>query len=202
MRTAPSTSYLLSLVRTLIDYGRHLAAALQQRAADTNLADVTRNFGTLDIAKILACISRGLLRAAELETRLAGRPDRQAAAPASRTAPSRRAPRLVPLVDPGASAADTNIARLPTPADIAAQVRGRPVGAVIADICRDLGIVPSNPLWDEIALAIIGNGGNLATLIKDICKRVMGPIDPPATEHPAPPAPYQRLAPAPGTGPP
>ncbi len=197
-----STSYLLSLVRTLIDYGRHLAATLQKRTADTSLADVTRNFGTLDIAKILACISRGLLRAAELEARLAGRPDRHDAAPASRTAPSRREPRVAPPVDPGASAADANIARLPTPADIAAQVRRRPVGAVIADICRDIGIVPSNPLWDEIALAIIGNGGNLATLIKDICQRLMSPIDPPATEHPARPEPYQRSALAPGTGPP
>ena len=59
------------------------------------------------------------------------------------------------------------LARLPTPEDIAAQVRRRPVGAVIADIFRDFGIVPSNPLWRELSLAIIENGGNLATLFKD-----------------------------------
>jgi hypothetical protein len=50
--------------------------------------------------------------------------------------------------------------------------RRRPVGAIIADICRDLGIVPSNPLWRELSRGIIENGGNLATLFKDTCKRL------------------------------
>jgi hypothetical protein len=41
-------------------------------------------------------------------------------------------------------------------------VRRRPVGAVIADICRDLGILPSHPLWRELSEAIIRLGGSLA----------------------------------------
>jgi hypothetical protein len=57
---------------------------------------------------------------------------------------------------------------LPTPEQIAAQVRRRPIGAVIADICRDLGIMPNHPLWRELSEVIICHGGNLARLVKDI----------------------------------
>jgi hypothetical protein len=46
---ASRTGRLLTLVRTLIDYGRQLATTLQQRTSATNLADVTRHFGTIEI---------------------------------------------------------------------------------------------------------------------------------------------------------
>ena len=197
------TGRLLGLVRALIDYGRQLATTLQQRTASTKLTDITRNFGTIDIGEILAHITRGLLRAAALETRLDQRLPPRHAAPAAVSAPSHRQPRTAPQVDPSASAAEPRIVRLPTPAEIAAQVRRRPIGAVIADICRDLGIMPSNPLWRELPLAIIANGGNLATLVKDILKRVfMCPINPPAAVQPAGPAPYLPFAVTHGTGPP
>jgi hypothetical protein len=201
---APSrTGRLLGLVRALIDYGRQLAGTLQQRTAATDLAEVTRNFGTIDIGEILARITRGLLRAAALETRLSSRLARQQAAPAAPSAPSPRQPRAARPVDRSASAADTRPTRLPTPGDIAAQVRRRPIGAVIADICRDLGIMPSNPLWRELPMAIIANGGNLATLVKDILKRVFPfPINPAAAVHPTTPAPHLPFAVTPGTGPP
>jgi hypothetical protein len=39
---------------------------------------------------------------------------------------------------------------MPTAEQIAAEVRRRPIGAVIADICRDLRILPSHPLWRDI----------------------------------------------------
>jgi hypothetical protein len=197
------TGRLLNLVRALIDYGRQLAATLQQRTAATNLADVTMHFGTIDIGEILARITRGLIRAAALETRLSSRLARQQAASAAASAPSPRQPRAARPVDRSASVADPGLARLPTPEDIAAEVRRRPIGAVIADICRDLGIMPSNPLWRELSLAIIDNGGNLATLVKDILQRVFPfPINPPAAVHPATPAPYLPFAGTPGTGPP
>jgi hypothetical protein len=54
---------LLNLVRKLIDYGKELAATLQQRAGDTDLTTYTRGFGTSDIALILARITAGLRRA-------------------------------------------------------------------------------------------------------------------------------------------
>src|SRR3984893_3782345 len=77
------TGRLLTLVRTLIAYGRHLAAALQQRTPATDLADITRHFGTIDIGEIVARITRGLLRAAALEARLVSHPIREPAAPAT-----------------------------------------------------------------------------------------------------------------------
>ena len=201
---APSrTGRLLGLVRTLIDRGKQLATTLQQRTATTNISNIIRNFGTIDIADIVARITRGLLRAAALETRLSGRLAREPAAPAAPSTPSPRQPRAARPVDRGASTAAPRPTRLPTPEDIAAEVRRRPVGAVIADICRDLGIVPSHPLWRELPLAIIANGGNLATLFKDTWKRIsVWLLNPPAAGHPAGPPPHLPFAVTPGTGPP
>ena len=179
-------------------------AAQQQRASATNFADVTRHFGTIDIGEILARITRGLLRAAALETRLTSRLAHLPVAPTALSAPAQApAARRADPWTAATRAADPGLACLPTPGDIAAEVRRRPVGAVIADICRDLGIVPSNPLWRELSLAIIENSGNLATLFKDTWKRVSTwLIDPPAAVHPATPAPDLPFALTPGTGPP
>jgi hypothetical protein len=180
---APSrTGRLLTLVHTLIDYGRYLAAALQQRASATDLADITRHFGIVDIGQILARITRGLLRAAALEARLISRPVRE---PATLTAPSPRQPRAAQPEDGSAAADDPRIARLPTPGDIAAEIRRRPAGAVLADICRDLGIMPSNPLWRELSAAIISYGGNLAALLGDIADRHGLLLTPPARRRAA-----------------
>jgi hypothetical protein len=77
------------------------------------------------------------------------------------------------------------------------------VGAVLADICRDLGIVPSNPLWRELSLAIIEQGGNIATRFKDTFKRLSTwLIDLLAAAHPATPASDLPFAGTPGTRPP
>src|ERR1700733_3736793 len=199
------TGRLLGLLRTLIDYGRQLAGTLQQRTAATDTADVTRDFGTIDIGEILARIARGLLRAAALETRLSSRLVREQTAPvAAPSARSPRQPRAAPPVDRiTRAAADPGLTRLPTPEAIAAEVRRRPVGAVIADICRDFGIVPSNPLWRELSLVIIENGGNLATLFKDTWKRLtIWLTNPPTAVRPAAAAPALPFAVTPGTGPP
>jgi hypothetical protein len=70
---------LLDLVRRLIDYGKDLAATLQQRNAD-NPYFAPMNFGTCDLALILARIIRGVQRAAALQERLtslAARPERR-----------------------------------------------------------------------------------------------------------------------------
>ena len=178
---APSrTGRLLGLVRTLIDRGKQLATTLQQRTATTNISNIIRNFGTIDIADIVARITRGLLRAAALEAKLDQRLARQQAqqaqqaAAAALTAPSTREPRAPrPTTNRSASAPeDQGVAHLPTPEAIAAEIRRRPIGAVIADIIRDLGIVPSDPLWRELAGAVMENGGNLSALFTDTCNRI------------------------------
>ena len=63
-------THLLGLVRRLIDYGKELAATLQQRATNADLAAATLSFGTRDIALIVARITRGLLLANALEGKL------------------------------------------------------------------------------------------------------------------------------------
>jgi hypothetical protein len=161
-------------VRKLIDFGKDLATNLQQRAA-IDPAAVTRPFGTSDIGLILARITRGLLLANALEARIVALAARPPAPPRPTRAPAQRvprAPRAAPAVRP-VREADPRLALLPTPEQIAAEVRRRPIGAVIADICRDLGILPTHPLWHELSLAIIWHGGSFNRLFKDIFDRVL-----------------------------
>jgi hypothetical protein len=183
-------------VRKLIDYGKQLGTALTQRTAD--LASVTREFGTKDIALILGRIRCGLERANLLEARIideAAQLDAGAAREAREAAP--RAPPAAPRPPaPPKEQPDPRLARLPTSEEIAEQVRDRPIGAVLADICRDLGIVPSHPLWLELMVLVPEHGGNFPALFEDIWDRVL----PQTGRHP-PGASPPSLAPA-ATGPP
>jgi hypothetical protein len=196
--TQPSrAANLLGLVRKLIDYGRELAATIRQRAF-TNPGPVITCFGTADIALILARISRGLHRANALEARLIRSADRLDAAPRGASPEKIRAPRQATA--PSTDETNGRLTHLPTPEQIAAKVRRQPIGAVFADICRDLGILPSHPLWRELQIVIIREDGNLANLVKDILDQAF-PITPPTPpESPAPP-PLRFLTPA-RTGPP
>ena len=165
-------SGLLALVRALIDYGRHLATTFRVNP---------HPFSARDIPLILARITNGLLRAEALEARIIRSGARLDAPPAPPRAASHRQAQptdtaaihdaLVPGLDPGIC--------LPTPEQIAAEVRRRPIGAVIADICRDLGIMANHPLWRELSAVIVRYGGNLARLVKDICERAFRhPVSP------------------------
>ena len=184
-------SGLLSLVRRLIDYGRQLAGTLRSDP---------HTFSASDIALILARITRGLLLAEALEVRIirtAARIDAEPAPPRAaslRQSPPARSPDQARGQGPGVDAG------MPTPEQIAAEVRRRPIGAVIADICRDLGIMPDHPLWPELRVLIIRHGGNLAYLVRDILDRAFQPLA--SDRTPAWPMPsLQSPAPA-GTGPP
>jgi hypothetical protein len=182
--TRPSRSAnLLGLVRKLIDYGKELAATIRQRAF-TNPGPVIACFGTADVALILARISRGLHRANTLEARLLRNADRLDAAPRGASSPrTPRAPR--PPATPSADETNARLTHLPTPEQIAAKVRRQPIGAVIADICRDLGILPSHPLWRELQIAIIRECGNLARLVKDILDQAFPLLDAASLGSPA-----------------
>src|SRR6478672_11125522 len=84
---------VLGLVRRLIDYGRRLAATVQQRAAAPDFALFARPFGTADLAVILARITAGLRRAAALEAALSrraasGRDLTPSPAPSPRSSPA------------------------------------------------------------------------------------------------------------------
>jgi len=207
---------VLSLVRKLIDYGKQLAATVQQRAAAADFADFARPFGTADLAVILARITNGLRRAAALEARLCRRAARgeDLEIPSIRL-PSERESRAAAEIAASDAAStpqitgpteDPRLARLLTEQEIAAEMRRRPIGAVIVDICCDLGIAPGDldrAFWDEISEAIILYGGNLLRWTTTLTARMFafdfggesGPADP------GWPAASSRL-PAAATGPP
>ena len=93
-----------------------------------------------------------------------------------RPAPHARSRRHPPRPNPSSAndPQDPRLARLPTADEIAAEVRSRPIGAIIADICRDLGIAPGDldgAFWDELNLAIISYGGTIAGIIDDQISR-------------------------------
>ena len=192
---------VLSLLRKLIAYGQDLARTVQERSVATALFTVTVHFGTRDFALILARITRGLRLANALETRLLSRPvgeAREDVVRASVRMPTDRARRAAGRRVPRPALPD-----MPTAEEIAAALRGRPAAGVIADICRDLGIVPAHPLWREVMLVLAGPGGGFVTFFKDTMARMLRRLTAPqadaAEEWPVPgPHPVAAI----GTGPP
>jgi hypothetical protein len=187
-------THVLSLVRRLIDYAKDLVGTFGQPGAITRLADHVRHFGTAEIALILARITSGLLRAEALEARLvriAGQPDAE-------PKPVGASPPRTPRAGPAGPRAPEHpfLANLPSPERIAAEASRRPIGVVIADICRDLGIMPNHPLWQELCVVIRRHGGNVATLLQDIFRRVFRADE----TAPALPASPVLLAPPSATG--
>src|SRR5271166_6227465 len=195
---------LLGLVRKLIDHGKQLAAAVGQRSLSNDPVLTGCRFGTSDIALILSRITLALHRATALEARLlrsAARPDPKPQPPRASSQRTPRARREAPQ-EP-AEAADPRLAHLPTAEQIAAEIRHRPVGAVIADICRDLGIMADHPLWRELHLAIILHGGSLARFVTDMFERARATRHERTNALSAAPAPAPQLSPEPAsTGPP
>jgi hypothetical protein len=207
---------VLGLVRKLIDYGRQLAETVQSRAAAPGFVQFARPFGTADLGVILARITCGLRRAAALEARLCRHAARgKDLTPAPIRLPATHAPRAArpvapadprPEIQPADPADGSRLARLPTEEQIAAAVRRRPIGAVIVDICCDLGIAPGHldrAFWDEIHHAIMMYGGSLTRFLNDLHERLWGFISADRSDHVGPgwPASPQRL-PAQATGPP
>jgi hypothetical protein len=167
---------LLTLVCKLVDYGRHLVATLGQSTVPADAPSLVRAFGTSDIPLILARIANGLLRARHLEekiNRTAARIDAEPPKPVRPRSPRTRRREAQPSSRRQDRDPNSTIAALPTPDQIAAKVRRQSIGAVIADICRDLGITPSHPLWRELHAAIDEFGGNYPRVVIDLLKRAL-----------------------------
>ncbi len=166
-RTVSRSAGLLSLVRRLIDYGRTLVETLQQRNTPDAPAAIAQRFGMISVALIIARIKQGLCLAETLETRVK-RGARRLDAPPRRVVsrPIQDQPRQRPVAEGSADQGSS----LPSARAIAKRIRHRQIGAVIADICRDLGIDSDHPLWAEVLDAITTNGGNRAKLVQDVIK--------------------------------
>lgn len=160
----------MGLVRRIIDHGRDLVASLKRQNTPAPSAEVARRFGTFNLTLIIARITRGLAIAAELESRLLR------ARPAQRANPNRPNPhrparpaRPRPARPPAISQSEDDAALLramPSAEEIAERIRNRAPGAVIVEICRDLGIHADHPLWPEIRDAIILHDGSLARMVR------------------------------------
>lgn len=159
----PRVGRLLGIVHRLVAYGTALIATLEQGASEHRRFMTFLSFGTQNLALIIARIRCGLRRAAALEARL----QRYVARGRDLTVP--------PLGLPGSRAGQAG-ARAKAPAGpralvlvpsveaIAAQVRRRPLGSVIADICWDLGLARGpmdGGLMDELMRAVVECGIDL-----------------------------------------
>jgi hypothetical protein len=178
-QAAPSRSgHLRTLVQSLIAFASTLVETLSVHTHPTAHAAIALRFGTTNLTLITARIARALLMAMALNRRLAriarqlDNPVAQRPASPARTNPIRPRAARAPALDQAADDAAL-LARLPTAEEIAAQIRHRPIGRVLEDICRDLGILPSDPLWRDLQLPIIANGGNLVRLFKRVTTRVI-----------------------------
>jgi hypothetical protein len=188
---------VLHVVRILLGYGRHLADTLEHRAAARGFSVIAQCFGTAKVSVIIAHLYRGIMRAVALERVLLARAaiGRDLTTQRPRTDAPREAP---PTPEPGtepqaalASATRTaarprahpaspdaplDFAHLPTMAQLEAEVRRRPIGRVIAEICQHLGVAPrlcAGGFWNDIFDAPRCHRGNLVRLSDEMrCREV------------------------------
>ena len=187
---------LLHTVRIMLGFGRHLLATAKDRSASSDFNAIAVCFGTGRLGAILAHLQRGLLRAAALERVLLARAargrdigwvvprERAAAVPASSSAG--------PADPPAEQAVAAAVARkgavrasrqagwndpelfMPTLAELEAQVRRRPIGRTLVDICLDLAVVPgfcTGPFWNTLFDSIRLQGGSVAVLMQEKVRR-------------------------------
>jgi hypothetical protein len=173
---------LLRVVRVLLGYGRHLAGTLRHRAAAPSFTTIAAGFGTADLATIAARLQRGILRALALQHLLLARAARghdiQLAHCRSRTpgrqpppAPRAAAPRPAAMPEWRDDPADLDTLTLQ---QLEAQIRRRPLGRTIVEICLDLAAFPgfcTGSFWNELFDLIRLHGGSLVTLIRERCRR-------------------------------
>ena len=176
---------LLYVVRILLEFGRHLAATLESRAARPGFSLIARPFGTANLPVILAHLTRGIMRAIALESLLLKRAatGRDLEIKPPRLPSPRNTARTYGSVE---QQSDQMIAeraehdgpidpgRLPTMKEIEAEVLSRPPGRTIADICRDLGVISAfctRDFWDAVMLALACYDGSMLTLLEDMQDR-------------------------------
>ncbi len=195
---APTTSLpnnialLLHATRTLLTYGRHLIETVHHRATAPSFNAIAACFGTANLSTILAHLNRGILRAAALERVLLARAatgrdidvvGARRAAPPPSPAPPGAAPEP-PATSPARPQPIARLSRpagcddpelfMPTVEDLERQVRRRPLGRTILDICLDLAVMPgfcTGDFWNDLFAAMHAFGGSVAALMVQKSRR-------------------------------
>jgi len=192
-RTVPERiAALLHTVRILLCFGRHLAETATHRSASTDFNAIAVCFGTGRLGAILAHLRRGILRAVALEhvllARVASGRDISFVAPRERAAATPAAPEDAPAAqtaeapDAGKPAARAKRPAgwndpelfMPTLEELEAQVRRRPLGRTLVEICLDLAVVPGfcdGSFWTELFDGIRMHGGRVAILMQEKVRR-------------------------------
>ena len=169
---------VLILLNALLQYGRHLAATLERRSAARSFSLIAQYFGTARVPDILARISRGILRAMALQRVLLARAARgrdlvafQRRYRADDLAPQPPAAEKEP---PKPRPVRAELPEFPTLEQFEADIRRRPIGHAMADICLDLGVSANlcdGPFWTALYCAITWYRGNFNRYYTDIHAR-------------------------------
>ena len=186
---ASNIEFLLHATRALLTYGRHLLDTVRQRATASNFNAIAACFGTANLSTILAHLRRGVLRAEALQRVLLTREatgrdiefvERRTSTPEPSPAPAategllptrKRAPRLS-----RPAGWDDPELFMPTLEDLERQVRRRPIGRTICDICLDLAVVPGlchSAFWNERfeIMNWFGGGNSIDRLMRTKARR-------------------------------
>ena len=171
---------VLQLVRILLTHGRRLAETAAGQAHTPQFATIAAVFGTYNLAFIVLRVQRGILRAIALERYLLARAARgrdiAIVPPRNRTPAS---PGETPQETPQPAATSTrgygrfldpsHPANLHIPGlrELQAQIRRRPIGRTIADICTDLAVIPgfcTGQFWGGLFETLQSYGGSLTAM--------------------------------------
>jgi hypothetical protein len=202
---------LIGLVRALMDYGRQLIVTARRCAGTPDFLAFARPFGTTHLNQLIARFGCAMSRAAHLEQKLErdanlgahGQPAPRRTAPTARGTRARQPAQAArPPVRRAAPNIDPAFAGLPSVAQIAAEIRCRPLQVVIATICRDLGITPEHALWQQLNRALAAFGVQLSVATEHHDPRRPRAEASTASTRPAAPAERSPLQLPGSTGPP
>ena len=167
---------VLQLVRILLTHGRRLAETAADQAHNPQFATIAAVFGTYNLAFIVLRVQRGILRAIALERYLLARAargrdltivpprNRTPATPDATPQPAQAKPPTYARHLPPNHPANFNIPGLQ---ELQAQIRRRPIGRTIADICTDLAVIPgfcTGQFWGGLFDTLQSYGGSLTAM--------------------------------------